>query len=118
MTILDQLREQRTGQRRLSDFRQPAVTELDCHKTGQVHLTTFAVSEEYVLRATIGVTFWANPAQYHDARIIAERALLHRLYGDTLQLLDEAKHAVFDGDAVTTLEVLDTIIDNLTRGSE
>lgn len=114
MSILDQLREERTYQQRVSDFRAPALADLSCEKTGEIRPHTIDRNEQYRLSATIAVDFWANQAQYQQARRIATRVLLDRLYGDTLALLSEAEKGVYDGDAKTVLAAISSIRKNLT----
>lgn len=117
MSILDNLTESRTDQYRCSDFRAPALLEMDCKGTDNYRPQVLDRNEEFELRATVGVRFWANKAQYRDARKTAERVLLDRMYGETLALLNEARKAVFDGDATATLAVLDQIKSNLMERS-
>jgi|SRR5688572_3639128 len=109
MTILDKLQERPTYAQRASDFGRSVVAEMDCQPTGRGRQHTPDANEEFELSAKIAVTFWANNAQRANARRIAERVLLQRLYGDTLALLGEAEKAVFDGDAKAVLCIINTI---------
>lgn len=117
MTIIDQLREERSMQRRVSDFREPAVEVVNCEKTEEIREHTLDLSEEYRLSATVSVTFWANRAQYSRSRQMAERVLLDRLYGDTLALLNEAEKGVYDGDAKAVFAAIREIRKNLVGGN-
>jgi hypothetical protein len=92
----------RTGQLRLSDFSEPLT--LQEQKTGEISDFGFAAREQYELRATLRIMFWANRAQYIEARKHAETALMHRVFAPVLAEVAEIRKAVFDGDAHAALE--------------
>jgi hypothetical protein len=97
MTIFDKLEEKATGMRGRG-FRRPIIAEAATRETGNVLPYQLDSNREYELIAKVGVTFWANDAQYESARRIAEKHLAAVLYGDFLSLIDECAHAVSDGD--------------------
>lgn len=115
MSILDHIQQRATGMYGKSDFGASPITEMRCEPTGNMRDGGFSTSEEYELSAKIAIRFWANKAQHREARKVAEQALLNRLYGETLALVNEAKKAVFDGDAAATIAVLNKINDSLTK---
>lgn len=104
MRILQQLQAERTGTQRMDDFREPPFT-VECGTTGKIRPDTLDANEEWHLTARVGVTFWANKAQFHDAMKVAERALIARLYEDVLAELPELRLALSDGNRRAALEI-------------
>lgn len=113
MKLLQRLEELATHQRRRSGFRK-LIVESSERKTGEIRPAGFATSEEYELFVRLGVVFWANSAQYIDARQQAERHLAHEFYRDQLLLLNRVRSAVFDGDAEEALRWIGELQDSMT----
>lgn len=68
-----------------------------------------AYQDIHEIRLVLGIRFAANKAQYERAKCNARKALLHRLYGDTLGKLHEAMHAVGHQDRERALRLLGEI---------
>lgn len=99
MTIFDQLEDRATGMRHRDEFdREPIGIAQECIKTGEIRPTTYAYQHEHELRLRIYSRFWTNQAEFHDARVHAERALANLLHQDVLVALDGIAHAISDGD--------------------
>ena len=109
MRILQDLMAEKTGRRRIDDFRDPPFT-VEYGKTGNINdPQNLATNEEWHLTAKVRVTFWANKAQFHDAMKIAERALIARLYEDIIIELPELRLALSDGNRRAALEIFGRI---------
>lgn len=99
MSILNDLEQLATGQRRANDLWGPPLNvRLLENKTGKIEPMGFATSEEYELSLTLVSRFWANRAQVQEARKVAERSLASLLYQDVLAKLSQVEHAIMDGD--------------------
>jgi hypothetical protein len=98
MNVIDNLSERATGMRSHGGLRRPLIMEITERPTGKVPVPSWSPREEYELTAKIGVTFWANAAQYEGARREAEKHLTTVLYADFLRLVDKCAHAISDGD--------------------
>lgn len=72
-------------------------------------------NERWMLTARVTVHFWANKAQFPEARIMAERQLAVALYGDFLADVTKASAAVIDGDRSAALAALDALRDRILR---
>jgi len=96
MNILDHLLQKSNDIRRMDDFQSPEFFKMKSGETGVTRPGIDATTQFY-LEATVSVTFWANPAQYHYARELAEQALLHRLYGGILGEISEVRLQVSNG---------------------
>ena len=112
MSIIEKLQEERTGLRMVSDFRDPPTLDVKCGKTGDTRIGLDA-NEEYVLKATVAVSFWANQAQYSDGRKHAETVLLHRLYEPLPRLIRECMRSISDGDSRTALKWCARMLDEI-----
>jgi len=66
---------------------------------------TRGIQFEHILQVKIGVSFWANTAEYETALKIAEETLARRIYGDAHRLIHEMRQAIMDGDAKRALSV-------------
>lgn len=98
--IINRMRMDKTGMRRRDEFCEPPFT-MEFEKTGERKEYVLDANEEWCLSAKIAVLFWANSVQVNDAVKIAERALLNRLYGETLGYLAELRLAISNGDRNT-----------------
>ena len=103
--ILGHLQAKSLEYRRYDDFRAPDFCVVNCEKTGRTRPIPDA-NEEWVIQATLSVTFWANTAQYQQARVIAERTLAHRLYADVLGDLAELHMQISNGDKRACTEIV------------
>lgn len=108
MSIWNNLQEHQTYRRNYSDFDKVRVS-LEDDTTGNVRPHILDANIEYVLRAAISVTFWANNAQHSEARKIAERHLASVLYGDALGDLACIRSAISDGDRIAALRACDAL---------
>ena len=68
-------------------------TEEISHGHGQ-----FGNQTEFRLAVRVGCRFFANQAQFLDARKIAEEVIARQLFGDALRLVSVAKLAVSNHD--------------------
>jgi hypothetical protein len=110
MTIFDKLNEERTGIVKTSKFQSiSALLEQSTTKISASGNPWFGIMEQYQLSITLGVRFCANDVQLDRAREQAKKVLLNRLYGHVLCLVDEAQHAIFNGDADAVIVILNTI---------
>lgn len=116
LEVLTRLESIGTGIRGVDDFRsQTPFFEIEMGETGKWKPNTLDANEEWHLTAKLTVTFWANRAQLDRARETAERALVHRLYADTLGDLAELRLAISNGDRSASMAVCDRIESKLTR---
>src|SRR5699024_6806852 len=88
------------------DFREPAMT-MQCKETGRLREHTINRNQEWVLEAKINITFWANSAQYDDAKAIAERELLAKIYGPARNALHRIRLAISNGDRRAAMAAVD-----------
>ena len=77
--------------------------------TGEVRDDTLDRNQEWFLRATVEMRFWANRAQYADAERIARRAMMHHVYSDVLMEIAQLRSAVSDGDRMKCYAIIDRI---------
>ena len=99
------IRAERGNNVRLDDFRAPVVTG----ETGAVRDFTSDRNQEWFLRATFEMRFWANEAQYADAERIARRTMMCHVYSDVLLDLARLKSAISDGDKAKCFDAIDRI---------
>lgn len=109
MSMLSNLVEHRTGELKVSDFDRKIVAEIIESETGEVRKSDFYPQDEYELRATLAIRFWANPAQKQEARLRAEKMLLQTLHQPILVEIARIRSAVMDGDADAVLRAADRI---------
>lgn len=109
MSILDKLTETDTGFRRPGWPSRPAVLSITCEQTEPEAIGGPATQFEFELRGEIAVRFFANKAQFNDAKRNAQKLFLLKLYGDIIPLLYEVRGAIFDGDPETALSALGAI---------
>jgi len=115
--LIDQFELRRGDSRRYDGFSRGLIVEKEARSTGAISPVPGGVpKDEYTLRVTLGVNFYSNAAQLAEARKVAERSLLAHLYGDTLNKLQRAEQAVWDGDPEAVLEALNDIRAMLTKG--
>ena len=102
MKILHRFREEATG------FRKPGRINLSVgiseEATDNSKFNGFTHCDEYLLKLSVYVNYFANQAQKPDARRSAEKHLLHALYGDILHIVAEIESAIFSQDDETALE--------------
>lgn len=111
--VLNNLSVNRTGRQGVQSLREPF--DVTVQKTGEFREYTLDRNEEYVLEAKIRVFFWANQAQYHSQRVIAERALVARVYADILADIPELMLAISNGDKHEAMEAATRIKRTLER---
>lgn len=114
-SILDKLEQSQTGMRKESGFRRSPVLDYKLEPTGNMRPGGFQPMEEYLLTVTLGISFWSNKVMFEDSKRDAERMLLTRLYGETLALLDEASHAIYNGEPEDALQAINAIKGALTK---
>lgn len=108
MSIIDQyFKHEPTGFTREDAFSRPALTSLECKKTGNYRPAEYAAQDEYILRGVIEIPFFANRAQLENARNVAGRVLLQRVYGPMLGCMSELRHAIHNSDAHEALRIID-----------
>lgn len=93
-----------SGMRQPDRWTFPASPVLECTER-----RVPAYQDIHEIRLVLGIRFAANSAQYARAKRNAQKALLHRLYGDTLGKLHEAMHAIGHGDRERALQLLAAI---------
>ena len=98
MSFIDRLTERTTGTRRVSQWRDKDILQISAGATGNIRPYTTDSNEEYEMTLTVGVRFWANKAQYSEARRTAERHLAQTLYGDAIAIVARLRSAISDGD--------------------
>jgi hypothetical protein len=76
-------------------------------ETDQMQAQAFGYAQGYLLKATIGVNFWANQAQFQDAYRNAEKTLMTAMYGDVLSSLDLIRSALYAHDIESALVFID-----------
>lgn len=98
--FLQNVQERATEMCRFSVFdRQPVSVAIQERETGEIRPYTPDRNREHELQLVITTRFWANKAQYPDARNMAERYLVELVTGESLALLGRIEKAIFDGDA-------------------
>jgi len=81
---------------------------VDCERTFKDNPTvdrTFG----YCLEAKLYVEFWANNAQYSDARKHAEKTLLQQVYREVLHELEHTRSCLYAQDIPAALNVIDKL---------
>ncbi|AST86259.1 hypothetical protein CIG66_07185 [Ralstonia pseudosolanacearum] len=114
-SILDKLEQNQTGMRKGNGFRRSPILDYKLEPTGNMLPGGFQPMEGYLLTVTLGISFWSNKVMFEDSKRDAERMLLTRLYGETLALLDEASHAIYNGEPEDALQAINAIKDALTK---
>lgn len=66
-------------------------------------------NDEYMLKMTVGVRFSCNQASYSRARENAERQLVNFVYNGLITRVQEARNAIFSGNAQEALAALDLL---------
>lgn len=116
MTMLDKIEERATGMCKPDEFmRTPAGVTIEVEQDIDSKPAEFARTFEHELRMRCFVRFWANKAQYPDARQMAERRMAHLIYADVLAALGEIQHAISDGDRMAALTRCAELQATLTR---
>lgn len=115
LTALEHLRERNTHYKRRDEFMAPEFCTIMCAPTAAPRRYDTDTNEQWILEVMFSVTFWANRVQYPKAREIAERTLIHRLYGDILADLSELKLAIINGDKDACLQVCFEMEGKLTK---
>src|SRR5688572_30795343 len=104
MSIFDKIQERLTGLVRLDWFgRQPLSMAFTEQETGETRPVMDRCTQHQLV-LELGVQFWANKAQYHDAKVIAKRSLANLLYRDVLSDLAGIEHAISDGNKLAALK--------------
>lgn len=81
--------------------------------TGNVKPFELSMNEEYRLEARIAVNFWANKAEFNDAKDIALRTLYAGLYAEVMQFLPRLRLAISDGsksDAFRICNLMESVM--------
>lgn len=112
MTILDKIEVKETMNKRPYQNRMSFANVVE---TGEIYENGLATQKEYQLKLQVGCNFWANQAQYNNARKKAEKVLLHTLYGEILAKLDLAIHAIYNRDEQTALDQIFSIREELIK---
>ena len=107
MSIITGLQERRSGNQRISDFDVEPTLNMTAVESGNIRPGTMDRHTEFILTARIVTNFWANQAQYNDARRTAERVLAHQLFQPLPQMLDALRRAIFSGDTREALSICD-----------
>ena len=104
LEILQRLETVNQGMRRVDGFRELPFLVTDTERTGKVEPYGFGVNEQWVLTASLQVTFWAASNHFLESRKAAEQVLVRRLYGDVLGILSEIKLQINSGDRERSLD--------------
>lgn len=112
MTILDKIKIQ--DMRNQRPDKQPAISFSE-RDTGEISGYGLSMQNQYRMQIAVGVEFWANQAQYNDAKKRAEKVLLHTLHGDILARLDCAISAIYNRDEQEALMHICSIRDELVK---
>ena len=107
MGILERAFTRRTERVMLPTLRPMEVT-MTTQATGTVR-GIIDRRDEFELRLQIAVPFWANKAQFSDARLAAMRHLAKALYEDALREVSRLRLCIHSGDAIGALECADRI---------
>jgi len=95
MSIFDNLLEKSTDLKHYDQYSMaPDFVKMDSGPT----LNYNGIQQEFYLEARICVTFWANQVQYEGAKKLAEQALVHRLYGEVLDDIEELRLQIQNGN--------------------
>lgn len=105
--LIDKLEERQTG-RKLPEEPVPSVS-LASLKTGEQRLAGFGYSNEYQLRATIGVNFWATDAEKRRIREDAEKLLVRAVFADFLSDLNKLRMLAHNRRYGAILDILDVM---------
>ena len=102
-TIIDKAMTSETGNMRPWQTRLETSNVTD--QTGETRPGTDR-NTEFRTTLTVGVAFWANQAQYHDAKRDADRTLLHHLYRDILSEFSYMRTAARGQDYESVLQAI------------
>lgn len=72
----------------------------------------------YSMRATVGVNFWANEAEYKDARDCALRMMVTEMYAEVFMALDELHGLLYAGEMAKAHDRIEVLRKELMEGSE
>lgn len=81
----------------------------------ELQATHYRTEEEYILSGTVGVEFWANPAQLEREVERAKKVFARRMYGEIESLVHEVMNAVNDEDRDRAMQICGMILD-CTKG--
>ena len=107
MGILEKTFTKRTERGMLPTLR-PMEVNLTSNATGETR-PNIDRSDEFELRLHIVVPFWANKAQFHNARNAAMKVLATTLYEDALREVSRLRLCIHSGDALGALDCADRI---------
>ena len=108
MMLKKLLKEEREYKQFPNSLRQRPFFEITSNK---IEKPTLDCLEEFSLVATVAVTFRAYQSNYHDAKALAERTLIHRLYSDILSEIPRLELAITGGDGDSALECVSRMKD-------
>jgi hypothetical protein len=106
MTIIDRIQIEEQKNKRPCEEK---ISMFDCKETAHLRGYGLATQSEYHMKLIVGISFWANQAQYELAYKRAKRVLLHELYGDILSKIDGAIHAIYNKNELDALDNLSAI---------
>lgn len=115
--IIRQLHVKSDNIQRMDDFQSPRFFDMNSGETGE-YRPGLDANTQFYLEARITTTFWANGAQYDQARRLAEHALIHRLYGDILGNMAELRLQISNGNRMACLKLLNQMEAKLTNGKD
>jgi hypothetical protein len=104
LNALDRLIETKTETRGFDEF-----ASVHCKKTGEIKDYTSDKNEEYVITLALRVNFWANQAQYNEARQFAEKVLVAKLYHEILGDLSELRLQISNGHRYEAMKICNSI---------
>jgi len=87
----------------------PEAFDLLLERTGEVRDYTPDRNQEWELRASLTVRFWANTSQVRESTKVARRVLASRIYSDVLAEFPRLRLALFSDDREEALACMDRI---------
>lgn len=109
---VDRFSVERTYMNGIDDF-----VSIGTCATGNVNPYELSGNEEYRMEARIAVKFWANKAEFHDAKDIALRTLYAGIYAEVLQFLPRLRLAISDGSKADAFRICD-LMESVMRKPE
>lgn len=91
--------------------------EADARPNGHDNLTIDR-STGYTLRAAVGIDFWANQAQYSDARRNAVKRLVAAMYSEVFEAIDHIHALLYAADIEGAHKRLDELSNELLEGQD
>lgn len=111
MSILDRqlgIETRNIRVRRMSEPERVTAVTSELPTSNEVY-NGFTYEQGYETRVVVATRWFANRAQFHIRKRLAEKEILHFLYGPLLQRLHELRARAYDRDYREVLRVVDEI---------